>query len=164
MDSTVINCHERLQGGANNSESANLSSETQPALVDIVNPEPDLPTDIVRAMAQTLGVEARTNKNAVLLGDVPCSLASMSMVFWFEDDATKINIPLDLLMTPTASIGQCSIPFIIGVKNGVASGLTSLGDPFLQAIYAVFDSEGEKVLLGQTIMNVTESDLVEYTG
>lgn len=115
-------------------------------------------------MAQTLGVEARTNKNAVLLGDVPCSLASMSMVFWFEDDATNINVPLGLLMTQTASIGQCSIPFIIGVKNGVASGLTSLGDPFLQASYAVFDSEGEKVLLGQAIMNVTESDLVEYTG
>lgn len=151
-------------GMANKLSSANLLNETQPALLDTGNPELDLTVDTVRAMAQALGVDTRTDKNAVLLGDVPCSLASMSMVFGFDNDATKINVPLDLLMTPGATAGQCSIPSIIGVENGVVGGLTSLGNPFLQASYAVFDSEGKKVLLGQGIMNVTESDLVEYTG
>lgn len=151
-------------GTANKLSSANLLNETQPALLDTGNPELDLPTDTVRAMAKALGVETRTDKNAVLLGDVPCSLASMSMVFGFDNDATKVNVPLDLLMTPGTKAGQCSIPSIIGVENGVVGGLTSLGNPFLQASYAVFDSEGKKILLGQAIMNVTQSDLVEYTG
>ncbi|KAG6357503.1 hypothetical protein INS49_013380 [Diaporthe citri] len=151
-------------GTANKLSSANLLKETLPALLDTGNPELDLPTDTVRAMAQALGVETRTNKNSVLLGDIPCSLASMSMVFGFDNDATKINVPLDLLMTPAATAGQCSIPSIIGVENGVLGGLTSLGNPLLQASYAVFDSEGKKIMLGQAIMNVTESNLVEYTG
>lgn len=152
------------QGGSNNPGSANLLNETQPALIDTGNPELDLPTDTVRAMAQALGVQTRTDKDAILLGDVPCSLASMSMVFGFDNDAAKINVPLDLLMTIGPTAGQCSIPSVIGVENGVVGGLTSLGNPFLQASYAVFDSEGKKILLGQAIMNVTESDLVEYTG
>lgn len=150
--------------GANASSSANLLSETRPALLDTGNPELDVPVDTVRAMAQTLGVETRTEKDAVLLGDVPCSLASMSMVFGFDNDATKINVPLDILMTPGPSVGQCSIPSIIGLENGVVGGLTSLGNPFLQASYAVFDSEGKKILLGQAKLNVTESDLVKYAG
>lgn len=151
-------------GTANQVSPANLLNETLPTLLDTGNPELDLPTDTVRAMAQALGVETRTDKNAILLGDVPCSLASMSMVFGFDNDATKINVPLDLLMTSGTTAGKCSIPSIIGVQNGVVGGLTSLGNPFLQASYAVFDSEGKKILLGQAIMNVTESDLVEYTG
>lgn len=151
-------------GTANKLSSANLLKDTQPALLDTGNPELDLPVDTVRAMAQALGVETRTDKNAVLLGDVPCSLASMSMVVGFDNDATKISVPLDLLMNTGATAGKCSIPSIIGVENGVVGGLTSLGNPFLRASYAVFDSEGKKILLGQAIMNVTESDLVEYTG
>lgn len=152
------------KGGATKRASANLLNDTLPTLLDTGNPELDLPVDTVRAMAQALGVETRQQNNDVLLGDVPCSLASMSMVFGFNNDATKINVPLDLLMTPGPSAGQCSIPSIIGVENGVVGGLTSLGNPFLQASYAVFDSEGQKILLGQAIINVTESDLVEYTG
>lgn len=46
----------------------------------------------------------------------------------------------------------------------MAGGLTSLDNPVLQASYAVFDSEGKNILLGQAIMNTIESDLAEYTG
>lgn len=164
MDWTVINCHEQLQGGAKNSASANLLGDTQPTLLDTSNPELDVPTDTVQAMAQTLGVDPRTDDNIVLLWDISCSMASMSMVFGFDNDETKINAPLDLMMTPAASIGQCSIPSIIDVENGVVGGLTSLGNPVLQASYAVFDGEGNKLLLRQVIMNSIESDLVEYIG
>lgn len=141
----------------------NLLNDTQPALLDTGNPELDLPADTVRGLAQTLGVETRIDQDAVLLGNVPCSLASMSMAFGFDNDATMINVPLDLLMVPGDIPGQCSIPSVIGLENGVGGGLTSLGNPFLQATYAVFDSEGEKILLRQAIMNVKETNLVEYT-
>lgn len=150
-------------GTANRLSPANLLKETQSALLDTGNPELDFHTDTVQAMAQALGVETRTDKNAVLLGDVPCSLICMSMVFGLDNDATKVNVPLDILMNPGATTGQCSIPSIIGVENGVVGGLTSLGNPFLQASYAVFDNEGKKVLLGQAITNVTESESFKYT-
>lgn len=71
----------------------------------------------------------------------------MSIVFAFDHDATKINVPLELLITPRSSIGQCSIPSIIDVENGVVDGLTSLGNPVLQVSYAVFDSEGRRSCL-----------------
>ncbi|KAG8159083.1 hypothetical protein KVR01_010744 [Diaporthe batatas] len=142
----------------------NLLSETQPALIDTGNPELDLPADAVRGLAQTLGVETRNDQDAVLLGNVPCNLASMSLAFGFDNDATMMNVPLDLLMVPGDVPGQCAIPSIIGLQNGVVGGLTSLGNPFLQATYAVFDSEGKKILLGQAVMNVTESNLVQYAG
>lgn len=152
------------QGGLQRRASGNLLNGTQPALLDTGNPELDLPADTVRALAQTLGVETTNDQDAVLLGNIPCNLASMSMVFGFDNDATKINVPLDLLMVPGDSPGQCAIPSIIGLENGVGGGLVSLGNPFLQAGYAVFDSEGRKIMLGQAVMNVTESNLVEYTG
>lgn len=152
------------QGGSTKAASANLLNDTQPALVDTGNPSLNFRADTVRAMAQTLGVKTRTDRDATLLVDVPCSLASMMMVFGFDNDAAKINVPLDLLMTPGPSAGQCSMPSVIGTEDGVLGGLTSIGNPFLQASYAVFDSEGRKILLGQAKMNVTESDVVEYTG
>lgn len=87
------------------------------------DPKLYLPADAGRGMAQALGVETRNDKSAVLLGDVPCSLASTCIVVGFNNEATKINVPLDLLMAPGASAGQCSIPSIIGLENGVTGGL-----------------------------------------
>lgn len=150
------------QVGPQRQAPGNFLNETRPALLDTGNPELDLPADTVRGLAQTLGVDTRNDQDAVLLGNVPCNLASMSMVFGFDNDATMINVPFDLLMVPGDTPGQCQLPSIIGLENGVGGGLTSLGNPFLQATYAVFDSEGKKILLGQAIMNVTESSLVDY--
>lgn len=73
--------------------------ETQPTPHDTSNHELDVHTDTVQAMAQTLGLDTWTDENAVLLGNIPCSMASMSMVFGFDNDETNINVPLDLLMT-----------------------------------------------------------------
>lgn len=164
MDSTLINCHERLKAGAKTSASANLLRDTQSTLLDTSNHEFDLPTDTVQTMARTLGVDTRTDKTVVLLGQSPCSTASMSMIFGFDNDETKINVPLDLFMTPAASIVQCPIPSIIDVENGVVGGFTSLGNPVLQASYAVSDSKGKNISLGQAMMNITERDLVVYIG
>ena len=91
------------------------------------------------------------------------SVVRVRPVFGFDNDETKINVPLDLLMIPAASIGRCSIPSIIDVEHSVVDGLTSLCNSVLQASYAVFDCEGKKILLGQATMNAAESDLVEYT-
>ncbi|GKT66217.1 aspartic protease [Colletotrichum tofieldiae] len=143
---------------------ANFVSQPLPALLDTGNPALDLPLEAVTGMAKALGIKTQKDGDATLLGPMPCSMgASMNLVLGFNKDAVKMSVPLSLLMVPAqgkdGAAGQCSMPQIVGLKN---VGLTSLGAPFLQAMYAVFDVDQNKISLAQAKLNTTESKVVPF--
>ncbi|WQF81025.1 Putative aspartic peptidase A1 family, aspartic peptidase domain superfamily [Colletotrichum destructivum] len=152
---------------------ANLISQPSPALLDTGNPALNLPLEAVTGMAKALGIKTEKDGDATLLGPMPCSLGSagMSLVFGFDGDAVKMNVPLGILMFPDTgngsgggggAAGQCRMPQVVGLEGGLANGLTSLGAPFLQAMYAVYDADLNKISLAQARMNVTESKVVPF--
>lgn len=142
----------------------NFLTSSLPALLDTGNPALDLPLDVVVGMAKALGVKTRRDGDATLLGPIPCSKgAETNVVFGFDDDKVKMSMPLSLLMKPAggkdAAAGQCAVPQVVGLKD---VGLTSIGSPFLQAMYAVFDADSNKISLAQAKFNVTESKIVPF--
>lgn len=158
------------KGGA---PAANLISQPSPALLDTGNPALNLPLEAVTGMAKALGIKTEKDGDATLLGPMPCSLGSagMNLVFGFDGDAVKMNVPLGILMFPDTgngssggggAAGQCRMPQVVGLEGGLANGLTSLGAPFLQAMYAVYDADLNKISLAQAKMNVTESKVVPF--
>ncbi|OHW98930.1 aspartic-type endopeptidase [Colletotrichum incanum] len=153
------------KGGAGaDAAAANFVSNPLPALLDTGNPALDLPLEAVTGMAKALGINTQKDGDATLLGPMPCSMgASMNLVLGFNKDAVKMSVPFSLLMVPATgkegAAGQCVMPQIVGLKD---VGLTSLGAPFLQAMYAVFDVDQNQISLAQAKMNTTESKLVPF--
>jgi hypothetical protein len=126
----------------------------QPALLDSGNPEILIPLSSVWALARALNIISGQ------LLRVPCNMGEAKLVFGFNNDLAKIEVPLNMLLLPLAGVttgnNQCFLPI-----HGTA-GEVSLGAPFLQAAYVVFDAGASKVMLAQAIANVTESNIREY--
>ncbi|OLN83337.1 putative aspartic-type endopeptidase OPSB 5 [Colletotrichum chlorophyti] len=143
---------------------ANFLSGPFPALMDTGNPTLNLPVEAVTGMAKALGIKTQNVPGATVLGPMPCNLGtSMNVVFGFNKDAVKMSLPFSLLMVPAegngGAAGQCIMPQIGGLRD---IELTSLGSPFLQAMYAVFDADERKISLAQAKLNTTESKVVPF--
>ncbi|KAF9701605.1 hypothetical protein EKO04_000883 [Ascochyta lentis] len=125
-------------------------------LIDSGNPTVLVATQSVMALSKALGTKFDTVTGKV--GNVPCSMAQqgMSMSFGFNADQVKIQVPLELMMTPDPASGDCTLPIF-----ATDDELTSLGSPFMQAAYIVFDMDQKQLLMAPAVMNVTDSNLVE---
>ncbi|KAK1961579.1 eukaryotic aspartyl protease [Colletotrichum sublineola] len=133
-----------------------------PALLDTGNPALDLSVEVVTEMARALRVGTFRDGDTTLLSPLPCSWGdTMSLVLGFNQDTVKMRVPLSLLLVPlkgqNGAEGQCSTPQIIGSRE---VEFTSLGAPFLQAVYAVYDLDRNKISLAQAKMNVTRTNIV----
>ncbi|KAK1585826.1 eukaryotic aspartyl protease [Colletotrichum navitas] len=143
-------------------QATNFVPQPIPALLDTGNPALDLSPEVVTRMARALRIGTRRDGDVTLLNPVPCSWGdSMSLVLGFNQDTVKMSVPFSVLMVPLqgkgGAAGQCSMPQIIGSRE---VEFTSLGAPFLQAVYAVYDMDRNRISLAQAKMNTTETNIV----
>lgn len=111
-------------------------------------------------MAKALGATFSKQNG---MGPIDCSLATnkTKLVFGFNQDKAKIQVPLDLLVVPSAltnNVPGCKLPI------GPSQDIASLGSPFLQAAYVVFDMDQRQLLFAQGILNATGSSIEEMPG
>ncbi|KAK2060576.1 eukaryotic aspartyl protease [Colletotrichum caudatum] len=146
-------------GAGASTQAVNFVPRPVPALLDTGNPALDLSPEVVTRMARALRVGTRQDGDVTVLSPVPCSWGdSMSLVIGFNQDTVKMSVPFSLLMVPVqGKSGQCNTPQIIGSKE---VPFTSLGAPFLQSVYAVYDMDRKTVSLARAKMNVTETNIV----
>lgn len=127
------------------------------SLLDSGNPGIGIPAASIKKMAKGLGTTFSERDG---LGLVDCNLVnSQSMLtFGFNQDKIKINVPLDTIVVPQRFVNKtgCALPIF------PSQGLPSLGFPFLQSAYVVFDMDKQRLLLAQAKLNVTESNIKEF--
>ncbi|EFQ33063.1 eukaryotic aspartyl protease [Colletotrichum graminicola] len=150
------------EGTGASAQATNFVPQPIPALLDTGNPALDLSPELVTRMARELRVGTRKDGDVTMLNPVPCSWGdSMSLVLGFNQDTVKMSVPFSILMVPEkgGATGQCSMPQIIGSRE---VPFTSLGAPFLQAVYAVYDMDRNRISLAQAKMNTTETNIVPF--
>lgn len=132
------------------------------ALIDSGAPSIDIPPASARSLADALNTTF--NEDDGTLGNVPCSLGQqgMSLNFGFNNDNAAIRVPLELVMLPDQS-GQASRGADCFLPVAATNDLVTLGSPFMQAAYIVFDMDAQQLLMAQATMNATETDVQEYT-
>lgn len=134
-------------------------------LIDSGAPSLDLPAASMRTLAKALGTSFNQDGS---LGNVPCDLnnRNMSLSFGFNNNKASIQVPLEMMLLPAstsaaggggAGEGQCSLPLF------ATYDLVTLGAPFMQAAYIVFDMDNKQLLMAQAVMNATESNVQEFT-
>ncbi|KAJ4345077.1 hypothetical protein N0V95_005958 [Ascochyta clinopodiicola] len=154
-------------GSARAGQSVNLAPKRGMSgavtLIDSGNPTVLIATQSVMALSKALGATFNTETGNV--GNVPCSMAQqgLSMAFGFNSDNVKIQVPLELMMTPIQNsgnggqgAGDCALPVF-----ATDDELTSIGSPFMQAAYVVFDMDQKRLLMAPAVMNTTESSVKE---
>ncbi|RYN58521.1 hypothetical protein AA0118_g7378 [Alternaria tenuissima] len=127
-----------------------------PALIDTGNPSLNIPSASLRAMAMVIG--ANFDDQAGQLGSVPCDLGSRgeSLSFGFNNQA-KISTPLAAMLVRDSSSGttECFLPMFSSDGDDTAS----LGAPFMQGAYIVFDLDQKKIMMANANINATNSNL-----
>ncbi|KAF1922375.1 acid protease [Didymella exigua CBS 183.55] len=148
-------------GSAQGAQSTDLTPQGRPSftLIDSGNPTVLISTKSVMSLSKALG--STFNKRTGNVGNVPCSMAQegLSMSFGFNADNAIIQVPLELMMTSDQSSGNgdCALPIF-----ATDSDTGSLGAPFMQAAYVVFDMDQKQLLMAQAVLNATESRIEEY--
>ncbi|PHH59234.1 hypothetical protein CDD81_3534 [Ophiocordyceps australis] len=128
------------------------SGDKGPALIDTGNPESQLPEEAVRKLADQFGSEFVEEDGSIAAFD--CSRAQGTMRFGFNQDKAVVEVPIEMMMIPK------SITKSEGCDLALTAGDTvSLGSPFLQAAYVVFDDENKRIMFAQAVMNTTRSDI-----
>ena len=127
------------------------------SLIDSGNPSVSIPASSINLLAQALGTTF-TERDG--LGPINCRLASKEsmLLFGFNQNKAKIKVPLDMLVVPSAFNHRPGCRLAIDASAEIAS----LGAPFLQAAYVVFDIEQRRLLFAQAVMNSTHSDVEEF--
>lgn len=128
-----------------------------PALIDTGNPSLNIPSASLRAMAMVIG--ANFDDQAGQLGSVPCDLGSRgeSLSFGFNNNQAKISTPLAAMLVRDSSSGttECFLPMFSSDGDDTAS----LGAPFMQGAYIVFDLDQKKIMMANANINATNSNL-----
>lgn len=127
------------------------------SLIDTGNPAIGIPSRSMQTLARALGTTFDQQNGA--LGSVPCSLGAegASLAFGFNQDRAKINVPMDMMLIPDAQQpGQCFLPI------DPADDMASLGAPFMQAAYIVFDMDQTRLMMAQAVINATDSRIQEF--
>ena len=128
-----------------------------PALIDTGNPSLNIPSASLRAMAMAIGTTF--DEQAGQLGGVPCDLGSRgeSLSFGFNNNQAKVSTPLAAMLVRDSSSGttECFLPMFPSDEDDTAS----LGAPFMQGAYIVFDLDQKKIMMANAIINATESSL-----
>lgn len=130
-------------------------SSLPPALIDSGNPGLSIPADLIHALASTLRAPSGQRVQ------VPCNNGAAKLVFGFHQDSIKIEVPLQMLILPAEGRSTGSSQCLLAIEPG-SPRQASLGAPFLQAAYVVFDAGARELMLAQAVLNATSSDIREY--
>ncbi|KAL3426967.1 hypothetical protein PVAG01_00476 [Phlyctema vagabunda] len=135
------------------------------ALIDSGDPAWTLSEDILTRMGEALNLRVVDGT----LESLKCSVGNSGAKFTFGfNQGVKIEVPISMLMVPLTNANgaavfdqqgdtMCQLPVEIG-----GSGTGTLGAPFLQAAYVVFDMDRNQLLMAPAIMNATTSNIQEY--
>ncbi|KND91135.1 putative aspartic-type endopeptidase opsB [Tolypocladium ophioglossoides CBS 100239] len=127
------------------------------SLLDSGNPGIGIPAASIEIMAKVLRTTFSQRDG---LGLVDCNLLNnrSMLTFGFNQDKIKIDMPLDTIVVPARFVKGtgCALPIF------PSQDTASLGFPFLQSVYVVFDMDKERLLLAQAKLNVTESNIKEF--
>jgi hypothetical protein len=130
-----------------------------PALIDTGNPGLNIPSASIRALAMAVGTQF--DEQAGQLGSVSCDLGSNgeSLSFGFNNNQAKVSTPLAAMLVRDSSSGrtECYLPVFPSDGDDTAS----LGAPFMQGAYIVFDLDQKRILMANANVNSTESNLQE---
>ncbi|EKG17065.1 Peptidase A1 [Macrophomina phaseolina MS6] len=153
---------------ANNTEppaqKTNLAPEGLPVtLLDSGNPGMSMPSAMLSALADQMGTTFNRDEG---VGPVRCNAADSKLVFGFRQ--ASVDLPMEMLMLPltnddgspaTDNAGEplCQLPVDVSDEEPA-----SLGAPFLQAAYVVFDMDNQQILMAQAVVNATDSQIQEY--
>ncbi|KAI4937210.1 uncharacterized protein J4E92_001939 [Alternaria infectoria] len=151
----------RLVGGDSSASGSNVDLAPRgglpPVLIDTGNPALNVPSASLRAIAMAVGTTF--DEQAGRLGSVPCDLGSRgeSLSFSFNNNRAKVSTPLAaMLVRDSSSSGtQCYLPMFPSDRDDFAS----LGAPFMQGAYIVFDLDQKRMLMAEAKMNATGSNL-----
>jgi len=128
-----------------------------PVLIDTGNPALNIPSASLRAIAMAVGTTF--DEQAGQLGSVSCDLGSRgeSLSFGFNNNRAKVSTPLAaMLVRDSSSSGtRCYLPMFPSDGDDFAS----LGAPFMQGAYIVFDLDQKRMLMAEAKMNATGSNL-----
>ncbi|KAH6875838.1 aspartic protease [Alternaria rosae] len=128
-----------------------------PVLIDTGNPSLNVPSASLRAIAMAVGTTF--DEQAGRLGSVPCDLGSRgeSLSFGFNNNRAKVSTPLAtmLLRDSSSRASRCYLPMFPSDGDDTAS----LGAPFMQGAYIVFDLDQKNILMAEAKMNATGSNL-----
>ncbi|KAM4056368.1 eukaryotic aspartyl protease [Hirsutella rhossiliensis] len=123
-----------------------LGNSTMPVILDTGSTLALLPTSLVEEMASALSAGPADQTG---LRQVPCQMAERAGSFDFAFDGVTIRVPYkevirqQQVQSNAGIASQC----YLGVME--SDSLALLGDTFLRSAYAVFDIDGNNVLLAQ---------------
>jgi hypothetical protein len=156
-----------LTKGNSSSSSSNAAVDLAPrgglgpALIDTGNPGINIPMASMRALAMAAGTTFDEQNAAI--GPVSCDLGSggESMTFGFNNNEAKISTPLAAMLVRDSSSGetQCFLP----VDASDNEDTISLGAPFMQGAYIVFDLDEKRIFMAGARINTTETELKELS-
>lgn len=136
-----------------------------PSVIDTGNPAINVPDSSVKALAKALGTNFDEETGS--LGSVPCDIGAdgQSLMFGLNKDKAQISVPLDMLVfpDPTGETQDCFLPIGGFSPNDGGSGISSLGAPFMQAAYIVFDVDKGSLFMAQANINATASNVQPWT-
>lgn len=128
-----------------------------PVLIDTGNPSLNVPSASLRSIAMAVGTTF--DEQAGRLGSVPCDLGSRreSLSFGFNNNRAKVSTPLAamLLRDSSSRASRCYLPMFSSDGDDTAS----LGAPFMQGAYIVFDLDQKNILMAEAKMNATGSNV-----
>ncbi|KAG9190973.1 hypothetical protein G6011_09061 [Alternaria panax] len=151
----------QLVGGNSSSSKSNVDLSPRgglpPVLIDTGNPALNVPSASLRAMAMAVGTTFDDQTGQ--LGSVPCDLGSRgeSLSFGFNNDQAKVSTPLFAMLVRDTSSGttRCFLPMFPSDGDDTAS----LGAPFMQGAYIVFDLDQKRIMMANANINTTDSSL-----
>ncbi|PHH67368.1 hypothetical protein CDD81_136 [Ophiocordyceps australis] len=129
------------------------------ALFETATSGMSLPKPALEAVAKMLNTSITKEGD---LGLTDCGLINSEsmLIFGFDDDRVKINVPLDTLSLPRQFLnGTDKCQLFIGTDE---DELTILGAAFLQNVYVTFDMDRQAMHVAQAKVNVTESNVKEF--
>lgn len=159
----TLSCRSHLRRGI--PTKINLTPQTglPAALIDTGNPQILMPSNVLNKLADALGSRVKPDQD--FIDPFDCGrVQGMSLRFGFHNDSAIVDVPLEILVVPAqiakAAPGLCGVAIAESDKlnNG---GFASIGAPFMQAVYTVFDVESERVLFAQAVVNATETNVQE---
>ena len=151
----------QLVGGDSSASGSNIDlaprGSLPPVLIDTGNPALNIPSASLRAIAMAVGTTF--DEQAGRLGSVSCDLGSRgeSLSFGFNNNRAKVSTPLAAMLVRDSSSGatRCFLPMFPSDGDDFAS----LGAPFMQGAYVVFDLDQKRMLMAEARMNATGSNL-----
>ncbi|KAL7274623.1 hypothetical protein RUND412_002455, partial [Rhizina undulata] len=135
-----------------------------PALLDTGSSYTYLPTDLATELANQVGAQMSARIGVPI---VPCEIRNYNGTINYGFSGAIINVPLNELAVDAytddgspATYNDGTPLCYFGILDA-GNDSNVLGDTFLRSAYVVYDLDNQEISIGNTLYNVTESNVVE---